>query len=427
MKPFLLSSAVLCAAVALAESPGDAPTLEKLKAEHTTWTAWWRETVTHTHQRTGVVVVPPSWGHPGAHPWGGVKETRGTYQSAAPKVFSETFKGRLVSYEGNEVKLEHIQRWRKVQGKWKWVDFGEGTFRSSNLSDSDQKFLKKWRKAEKEPVGAMALGQVSSGDEGPFPRPAPDAIAKAEEKIREVYKRDLAEANKPSEKAALAAAFLTAADGVGQDDASRLVLTTMAKDLAVDAEDSRLALRALSALVGRFEPDGPTDPKEQIELGNAPWKEAETAPADKRLGLKVQAAEWYLRAKPAATGFDKTIIEKRLAELVEANPETKPEAKPSDGKKLFEVTYSAGKPRKMFTERIHASSAEDAKQNVLKRYPHARFKKIEEQKVFSVTYRRSNNNKTHTHLIPAATEEEAKNEVRKSDPLATFLRIEEVK
>ena len=81
-----------------------------------------------------------------------------------------------------------------------------------------------------------------------------------------------------------------------------------------------LRVKAVAAMVRRFQPDGPGDPKEQIERGNAPWKEAETAAADKRLRLRVQAAEWYLRAKPAATGFDKTMIEKRLAELGEANP-----------------------------------------------------------------------------------------------------------
>ena len=172
----------------------------------------------------------------------------------------------------------------------------------------------------------LTAGRVSRGDEGPFARPSQDAIAKAEEKAREVYKGDLTKANKPSEKAALARELMTAADGAGQDDASRLALLTMTRDLAVDAEDSRLAMAAVAAMVSRFQPDGPTDPKEQIERGNTTWKEADAALADKRLRLQVQAAEWYLRAQPAATGFDKITIEKRLAELGEtkAPPDEKP-------------------------------------------------------------------------------------------------------
>jgi hypothetical protein len=154
----------------------------------------------------------------------------------------------------------------------------------------------------------LTVARVSRGDEGPFPRPSHDAIAKAAEKVRDVYKADLAKASKPAEKAAIAAVLLAAADRVGRDDASRLALLTMARDLAVDGNDAALAMKAVTALVNRFQPDGPTDAKGQIERGNAPWKEAETAPAEKRLRLQIKAAEWYLRAKPAATGLDETLI-----------------------------------------------------------------------------------------------------------------------
>jgi len=228
----------------------------------------------------------------------------------------------------------------------------------------------------------LAVGRVSRGDEGPFPRPAKNAIAKAEEKIRDVYKDDLAKANKPTEKAALATVFLTAADGVGQDDASRLVLLTMAKGLAVDADDARRAMKAVSALVRRFQPDGPTDVKEQIERGNAAWTEAETAPAETRLGLKIQAAEWYLRAKPSATGVDETLIAKRLADFGEVKPSDvikTGEVKPSNVKKRFVVTYWGGNPQTKHTEKIRASSEAEAKQNVRERHPHAKFVTIEEK------------------------------------------------
>ena len=221
-------------------------------------------------------------------------------------------------------------------------------------------------------LAALTVGRVSRGEEGSFPRPSHDAIAKAEEKVKDVYKADLAKAAKPSEKAALAAVLLKAADGAGSDDASRLVLLTMARDVAIDANDARLAMKAVAALVRRFQPDGPTDAKEQIERGNSPWKEAETAPAENRLRLQIQAAEWYLRAKPAATGVDETLIAKRLAELGGA--------KPSDGLKTFAVTYIAGRDKITYTDEIRASSAEDAKQDVIKRHRFAKFKKIEEKK-----------------------------------------------
>ena len=147
----------------------------------------------------------------------------------------------------------------------------------------------------------LTAGGASRAD-ALFPRPSPDAVAKAEEKVREVYKADLAKAVKPGDKVSLAKVLLTAADGVGQDDASRLVLLTMARDLAVDADDTGTAMKGTAALVNRFQPDGPTDAKEQIERGNALWKEAETAPAKKRLHLKVEAAEWYLRQNPSLPG-----------------------------------------------------------------------------------------------------------------------------
>jgi hypothetical protein len=222
-------------------------------------------------------------------------------------------------------------------------------------------------------AAGLAFGWVARGDDGPFPRPARDAISKAQEKARNAYKEDLAKATEPSEKAALATVFLTAANDVGQDDANQLVLIKMARDLAVDADDAPLAMKAVSALVRRFQPDGPTDPKEQIERGNASWKEAETAPADRRLRLKVEAAEWFLRAKPSATGLDKTMIMKRLVGLCEATPE----AKPSDEQKTFSVTYRT-KYGHTHTDLIRAASEEGAKKEVLKVRPNVQFTHIKE-------------------------------------------------
>ena len=157
-----------------------------------------------------------------------------------------------------------------------------------------------------------------------FPRPSGDLLAKAEDKVRDLYNSELAKAVKPRDKTALAEVLLTAADGVGHEDASRLVLWTIARDLAVDANDAHLAMQAVGSIVGRFQPDGPTDPKAQLDLGNASWKEAEAAPADNRLRLRIKAAEWYLRAKPVVTGLDEVLIEKRLNELGRTKPPVEP-------------------------------------------------------------------------------------------------------
>ena len=169
-------------------------------------------------------------------------------------------------------------------------------------------------------AGGLILSRASGAESQLFPRPSHDAIVKALAKVRDVYKADLAKANKPKEKATLAEELLTAADGVGQDDAGRLALLTLARDLAVDANDGRLAVKVVRAIVSRFVPDGPTDPAEQIRLGSESWTKAETALSDERLHLQVQAAEWYVRAQPVVTGLDETLIAKRLAEIGEPGP-----------------------------------------------------------------------------------------------------------
>lgn len=270
----------------------------------------------------------------------------------------------------------------------------------------------------------LTIGQVGRGDEDPFPYPSREAITNAQEKIREVYKGELAKANKQSEKSMLAAALLTAADGVGQDDASRLVLITMARDLAVDANDARRAIRAVSALVKRFQPDGPTDPKQQIEHGNAIWKEAETADAVKRLGLKIQAAEWYLRAQPSVTGFDETMIAKRLAEFGEVKPEAKPEVKPPDVQKWFVVTYRM-QNGKIAADEILAFTEDGAKERLYAKHPHAVIASIKvKRKSFMVTYRRKNGI-IGTDEIYALTPQDAKEKLHDQYPQAVIRSVEE--
>ncbi len=150
----------------------------------------------------------------------------------------------------------------------------------------------------------------------PSPRPAKDALAKAEAKVRQTFKDDLASAAKPKAKAALAEKLLKAAERADNDDAARLALLTVARDLAIQAGDAHAAMKAVRAIVRHFEPDGLTDAKAQFERANALWKEAEAARAGKRLPLQLEAQELYLRAWPEAIEADELLlIGERLALL----------------------------------------------------------------------------------------------------------------
>ena len=212
--------------------------------------------------------------------------------------------------------------------------------------------------------GKLVLGQTT------YPRPSADALAKALEKVREVYKDDLTKASQSLDKTPLVNELLKAADGVGDDDATRLAMFTVATEIAVQGHDPGLAMQALKASVGRFQPDGPADPKEQVERANTLWKEAEAATADKRLGLQIQAAEWYLRAKPAASGFDKTIIEKRLGELGTAAPQatsasppttapSRPRSRPKKGRMVCPRAYRIERQKDLYCH-VSPAKSQDA-------------------------------------------------------------------
>jgi hypothetical protein len=91
------------------------PTLEQLQAEHTTWTVWYR----------------PGWN---------------------AKILSQKIKGAIVSYKGNKVVLEHVQQQSKVCGsdgcRWEWRDIGKHDYQATDLGESDQRFLERWRQLQ---------------------------------------------------------------------------------------------------------------------------------------------------------------------------------------------------------------------------------------------------------------------------------------
>ncbi len=219
------------------------------------------------------------------------------------------------------------------------------------------------------------------GADALLPRPPQDALVKAGDKVRELYQADIQKAAKPADKSALAKVLLNAPDAIEQDNASRLALWTMARDLAVSANDGSLATQIVTSIAGRFQPDGPTDPQEQIKRGNAVWTQAQAAAADKRLGIQVQAAEWYIRAKPSVTGLDGVLVTKRLDEVLSAKPSSETSSPTPSRQKTFSVTYQMmrlkGKP--VATDLIHANSEEAAKQAVLKVHPAAKFLDIQQK------------------------------------------------
>ena len=145
-----------------------------------------------------------------------------------------------------------------------------------------------------------------------LPRPDAAAVKASKAEVRDIFKADYADADLPSEKAKLAREFLRiAADTSKESD--RFALLVLARDLAIDGRDRETATAASVAIAERYEPDGPTDGKEQFEKAQGLWSESLKAGSIDKRQLQAIAAEWYAYARPTATGIDKLLIEKRLA------------------------------------------------------------------------------------------------------------------
>jgi len=133
-----------------------------------------------------------------------------------------------------------------------------------------------------------------------LPVPTSAELAKAERTIKEVFGDDLKRARKPADKAALARKMIATAEG--SDPAERYALLVRARELAIDARDLAAGVQAAEGLAGFA---GNSDASE----GHRLWGEA------RGLAEKLAAAEVYLRALPALTGFQRVAVEKRLREL----------------------------------------------------------------------------------------------------------------
>ncbi len=146
------------------------------------------------------------------------------------------------------------------------------------------------------------------------PMPTPEEITKAEKALAEVFGKDLEKAKTNQERTKLALEMLRMA-AEDKDQANRYVLAKKAKELAVQAMDSKLAISALDVLIEFEAKDMPESPEEAAKRGHALWNESILLQGQARLAKRIEAAEWYLRVLDRINGLDQSIAKMRLKEL----------------------------------------------------------------------------------------------------------------
>ncbi|HOM18540.1 MAG TPA: hypothetical protein PLQ00_14510 [Thermoguttaceae bacterium] len=146
------------------------------------------------------------------------------------------------------------------------------------------------------------------------PMPTPEEITKAEKALAEVFGKDLEKAKTNQERTKLALEMLRMA-AEDKDQANRYVLAKKAKELAVQAMDSKLAISALDVLIEFEAQDMPESPEEAAKRGHALWNESILLQGRARLAKRIDAAEWYLRVLDRISGLDQSIAKARLKEL----------------------------------------------------------------------------------------------------------------
>ncbi|HOM18675.1 MAG TPA: hypothetical protein PLQ00_15190, partial [Thermoguttaceae bacterium] len=88
-------------------------------------------------------------------------------------------------------------------------------------------------------LGIGLTGQTAEGEK--YPQPKTAELSRAEKLVDEVFGKDMAKARSAQEKAKLALEMLRMA-AEDKDQANRYVLAKKAKELAVQAMDSKLAI-----------------------------------------------------------------------------------------------------------------------------------------------------------------------------------------
>jgi len=145
------------------------------------------------------------------------------------------------------------------------------------------------------------------------PPPTGAELAAAEADVREVFADQFRAADTDRERVDLARRLIeTAAES---RPAAKYALLVQARELAIAAGDSTVAIRAVEGLVDGFGPEKRQDAAGWAADGHREWNAAgDRRPAD-RLRGRLEAAECYLRALPDLAGFQRAAVEGRLKQL----------------------------------------------------------------------------------------------------------------
>jgi hypothetical protein len=163
-------------------------------------------------------------------------------------------------------------------------------------------------------VTVSALLGVSPADQK-VDQPSREALAKAQANVDELYRDRLTAAKRPKDKASLGRELLTVAGETADDPAAQLLLLRKARDLGAAAKDWGLTRAAIAAVVERFKGDMPGTATDHIHYADGLVAAAKKKPTGERISTRLEAVEWYLRAKEEGSGLQRQMAERKLGEV----------------------------------------------------------------------------------------------------------------
>lgn len=160
-------------------------------------------------------------------------------------------------------------------------------------------------------------------------------LLRAEKDVEALFGEETAAAKRPADKKALAVKMFNTAMKVHDDPAGQCVLLQQARDLAIAAGDAAVALDAVHLLAG-YQPakpaGGANGAKDWLAKGHELWKAAEELRGQDQLAKRLEAAEWYFRARLGTEGLETALINGRLKSLLPEAAKPKPSLKPEEPK-----------------------------------------------------------------------------------------------